>query len=169
VLWQRFVMLRCIQFINNERGFPIATHIPNLGHQAEVFLNSRINDCLISFERRDPLDQDVMFLHVILVLASAFIRVQSAHYELYSELRPDERWFLDDSKLIPVSCENGDCSSLFNKHNKHKIAKRAVVQVETMKDYIKFLLRGNKTKDDETNTEPYRTGNITLGNIYYMM
>jgi hypothetical protein len=51
------------------------------------------------------------------------------------------------------------------KHNKHKIAKRAAVQVETMKDYIKFLLRGNKTKDDDTNTDPYRTGNITLGNM----
>jgi len=104
-----------------------------------------------------------MLLRVLLVLASAFIRVQSAHYELYSELRPDERWFLDDTKLIPVSCENGDCSALFNKHNKHKIAKRAAVQVETMKDYIKFLLRGNKTKDDDTNTDPYRTANITLG------
>ncbi|EFX89958.1 hypothetical protein DAPPUDRAFT_309629 [Daphnia pulex] len=104
-----------------------------------------------------------MLLRVLLVLASAFIHVQSAHYELYSELRPDERWFLDDTKLIPVSCENGDCSALFNKHNKHKIAKRAAVQVETMKDYIKFLLRGNKTKDDDTNTDPYRTANITLG------
>ncbi len=107
-----------------------------------------------------------MLLRVLLVLASAFIHVQSAHYELYSELRPDERWFLDDTKLIPVSCENGDCSALFNKHNKHKIAKRAAVQVETMKDYIKFLLRGNKTKDDDTNTDPYRTGNITLGNMW---
>jgi hypothetical protein len=27
-------------------------------------------------------------------------------------------------------------------------------------------LRGNKTKDDDTNTDPYRTGNITLGNMW---
>ncbi|XP_032780449.2 ionotropic receptor 93a [Daphnia magna] len=104
-----------------------------------------------------------MLFCVLLLLASTSIRVRSAYYELYSEFRPDERWFLDDAKLVPISCDNGDCSALFNKHNKHKVVKRSVVQVETMKDYIKFLLRGNRTKDDDTNIGPYRTSNITLG------
>lgn len=103
-----------------------------------------------------------MLLRILLVLASAFIHVRSGHYELYSDLS-SERWYLDDSKLIPITCDDGDCTSLFPKHVKHNIAKRAVVQVNTMKDYIKFLLRGNKTKDDDTNTDPYLTGNITLG------
>lgn len=107
-----------------------------------------------------------MLFCLLLVLASACIHVRSSYYELYSEFRPDERWFLDDAKLVPISCDNGDCSALFNKHNKHKIAKRSLVQVETMEDYIKFLLRGNRTKDDDTNTEPYRTGNISLGNNF---
>ena len=105
-----------------------------------------------------------MLLRVLLVLASALVRTHAAHYELYSDLS-EERWFLDDTKLVPISCQDGDCSATFSKYVKqyHKMAKRAVVQVDTMKDYIKFLLRGNKTKDDETNTTNYATGNITLG------
>lgn len=103
-----------------------------------------------------------MLLRILLVLASALIYVQTAHYELYSDLS-NERWFLDDKKLVPVSCQNGDCTSFFSGHPKHRIAKRAIVKVDTMRDYVKFLLRGNKTKDDDTNTDPYMTGNTTLG------
>lgn len=103
-----------------------------------------------------------MLLRILLVLASILAHVHSAHYELYSDLS-SERWFLDDKKLIPISCQEGDCTSFFTSYPKHKIAKRAVVQVDTMKDYIKFVLRGNKTKDDDTNTDPYVTGNNTLG------
>ncbi len=130
----------------------------DLGANSSLSISSESTSRPHSHKRNLP----AMLLRILLVLASAFICVQSGHYELYSDLS-EERWFLDDSKLIPISCQDGDCSPMFNKYVKHKIAKRAVVQVDTMKDYIKFLLRGNKTKEDETNTAPYATANITLG------
>ncbi len=47
----------------------------------------------------------------------------------------------------------------------HQINKRQITPEGngTMKDFIKFLLRGNKTKDDELNTLPYVAGNLSLG------
>lgn len=106
-------------------------------------------------------------MRILLVLAGAWCAFSRAdHFELFSELH-DERYFLDDSKPVPVACEDGDCTPLFRAVHfgapQHKIGKRAAVQIDSMRDYIKFLLRGNKTKDDDRNTEPYRTGNITLG------
>lgn len=103
-----------------------------------------------------------MLFPVLLALASGLAVSHSANYELYSDYS-SERWFFDDRKMVPVSCHNGDCSQFFAHWPKHKIAKRAIVQVNTMKDYIKFMLRGNKTRDDDTNIDPYLTGNLTLG------
>jgi hypothetical protein len=47
----------------------------------------------------------------------------------------------------------------------HRISKRqaASLGIGTMKDFLKYLIRGNKTKDDELNTEPYKADNLTLG------
>lgn len=85
------------------------------------------------------------------------------HFELYSDLT-DERWILEDHKaLVPISCPAGDCSQVLRDKPKHKIGKRSVIQIDTMKDYIKFILRGNKTRDDDRNIDPFTVKNITLG------
>ena len=47
--------------------------------------------------------------------------------------------------------------------HEHHIEKRDADEVATMKDFINYLLRGNKTKDDVLNTNPYYVGNLSLG------
>ena len=72
--------------------------------------------------------------------------------DLYSE---KDITFDLDSSFSSVECYNADCA--------HQAVKRETVEIETVKDYIKYLLRGNKTKDDHFNTEPYVYGNTTIG------
>ena len=103
-----------------------------------------------------------MLFRVLLALASSLAIIHSTQYELYSEYS-SERWFFDDKNLVPVSCNNGDCSQFFAHLPKHKIAKRPIIQVNTMQEFIKFLIDVNKTTDDDINSEPYLTGNLTLG------
>lgn len=109
-------------------------------------------------------------LRILLALAS-LCSVWTHHFEIFSELH-DERYFLDESKPVPVVCDDGDCTSFFHAVHfgapKHKIRKRAAIQIDNMRDYIKFLLRGNKTRDDDRNNDPYRTGNITLGTSFVL-
>lgn len=105
------------------------------------------------------------------LLAVQLKSVQGDHIELHSVLTGD-RWVLENHRsLVPISCNRDDCSAVIpkkpvNKQQPHKIKKRAaVVQIENMKEYLKFILRGNKTRDDDRNIDPYTVSNITLGNL----
>ena len=103
-------------------------------------------------------------------LAVQLRSIQADHIELHSVLTGD-RWVLESPKsLVPISCTRGDCSDVVPLSKppppgtpSHKIKKRAVVHLESIKDYIKFIVRGNKTRDDDRNVDPYRVSNITLG------
>ena len=112
-----------------------------------------------------------LFVIVGLLTASAIAIYPVEDYEFYSDLS-DDRWVLDARSLVPVPCPEGGCppATSFNHfpdlHPDHKIRKRSVVKIDSMKDYIKFLLRGNKTRDDNRPITPYVTGNLTLGKIY---
>lgn len=106
-----------------------------------------------------------MWLRLLLLGLLAFQLTKTDHFELYSD-STQERWLLEDHKaLVPISCDNGDCGHLLRGKPKHKIGKRSVVNIGSMKDYIKFIVRGNKTRDDDRNVDPYVVGNITLGLI----
>lgn len=104
----------------------------------------------------------------VLVVARVTALYPGEDYELYSDLT-DDRWVLDARSLVPVQCPDDGCppatfTDMTDLLPSHKIKKRSVVKIDSMKDYIKFLLRGNKTRDDDRPIDPYVTGNITLGN-----
>ena len=109
-----------------------------------------------------------LFVVVGILAVSVTALYPAEDYELYSDLT-DDRWVLDARSLVPVQCPDEGCppatfTDMTNLRPIHKIKKRSVVKIDSMKDYIKFLLRGNKTRDDDRPIDPYVTGNITLGN-----
>jgi len=118
----------------------------------------------------------LLFLRLFVVVGILAVSVTALYpaedYELYSDLT-DDRWVLDARSLVPVQCPDEGCppatfTDMTDLRPIHKIKKRSVVKIDSMKDYIKFLLRGNKTRDDDRPIDPYVTGNITLGNWMHL-
>ena len=113
-----------------------------------------------------------LFVVVGILAVSVTALYPAEDYELYSDLT-DDRWVLDARSLVPVQCPDEGCppatfTDMTDLRPIHKIKKRSVVKIDSMKDYIKFLLRGNKTRDDDRPIDPYVTGNITLGNWMHL-
>jgi len=103
------------------------------------------------------------FLFFFFCLAVAAQAQLISEDELYTD---DDRSPFDlGSSFSSAACYSADCI--------HETVKREAVEVETMKDYIKYLLRGNKTKDDHYNTDPFVYGNTTIGKsrqrIFYLL
>ena len=75
----------------------------------------------------------------------------------------DELYFDKDLTIdLGASFPSGEC---YDTECSHEAIKRETIEIDTMKDYIKYLLRGNKTRDDHFNTEPFIYGNMTIGKL----
>ena len=101
----------------------------------------------------------VSFLLLILVLNSPLLpRADDYLYQDYQDPSELSEYGIDQQLLGTADCSQNECGV-------HRMTKRLIQnpEIPTMKDFIKYLLRGSLTKEDQQSTEPFVAGNMTLG------